>query len=117
MAGEGVRLLGVGLCLPTHSNPLRGAGKADLLHYWGDVRGQSGETVAIGTAAQYFAFAKHKAFLDIVGHQANDFQIDDAAWAEINRLAAEPGEVVALPAYERSGNTGMGGDLERQTTP
>ena len=51
--------------------------------------------------------------LDIVGHQGNDFQIDDAFWAEINRLAAEydkPGEMVALPGYEWSGNTGMGGD-------
>lgn len=95
------------------SNPLRIAADAALLHYWGDLHGQSGETVGTGTAAQYFAFAKHKAFLDIVGHQGNDFQIDDAFWAEINRLAAEydePGEMVALPGYEWSGNTGMGGD-------
>jgi hypothetical protein len=49
----------------------------------------------------------------IFGHQANDFQIDDTFWTEINRLAAEydtPGEMVALPGYEWSGNTGMGGD-------
>jgi Protein of unknown function (DUF3604) len=95
------------------SNPLRAAPDAPLLHYWGDLHGQSGETVGSGTAAQYFAFAKHKAFLDIVGHQGNDFQIDDAFWAEINRLAAEydkPNEMVALPGYEWSGNTGMGGD-------
>ncbi len=49
----------------------------------------------------------------MVGHQGNDFQIDDAFWAEINRLAAEydePGRFVALPGYEWSGNTGMGGD-------
>ncbi|HEY7548063.1 MAG TPA: DUF3604 domain-containing protein [Hyphomicrobiaceae bacterium] len=95
------------------SNPLRAVADATLLHYWGDLHGQSGETVGSGTAAQYFAFAKHKAFLDIVGHQGNDFQIDDAFWAEINRLAAEydePGEMVALPGYEWSGNTGMGGD-------
>jgi hypothetical protein len=95
------------------SNPLRAVAEASLLHYWGDLHGQSGETVGSGTAAQYFAFAKHKAFLDIVGHQANDFQVDDAFWAEINRLAAEydkPGEMAALPGYEWSGNTGMGGD-------
>lgn len=99
--------------LLTRSNPLRIAADAPLLHYWGDLHGQSGETVGSGTAAQYFAFAKHKAMLDIVGHQANDFQIDDAFWAEINRLAAEydkPGEMVAVPGYEWSGNTGMGGD-------
>jgi hypothetical protein len=95
------------------SNPLRIVAEAPLLHYWGDLHGQSGETVGAGTAAQYFAFAKDKAQLDIVGHQGNDFQIDDAFWAEINRLAAEydkPGEMVALPGYEWSGNTGMGGD-------
>jgi hypothetical protein len=95
------------------SNPLRIVADAPLLHYWGDLHGQSGETVGSGTAAQYFAFAKHKALLDIVGHQGNDFQIDDAFWAEINQLAAEydkPGEMVALPGYEWSGNTGMGGD-------
>jgi hypothetical protein len=95
------------------SNPLRVAAGADLLHYWGDLHGQSGETVGIGTAAQYFAFAKHRAFLDIVGHQGNDFQITDEFWAEINRLAAaydKPGEMVAFPGYEWSGNTGMGGD-------
>jgi len=99
--------------LLVRSNPLRIVAEAPLLHYWGDLHGQSGETVGSGTAAQYFAFAKHKAFVDIVGHQGNDFQIDDAFWAEINRLAAEydkPGEMVALPGYEWSGNTGMGGD-------
>lgn len=99
--------------LLTRSNPLRIIVHAPLLHYWGDLHGQSGETVGSGTAAQYFAFAKHKALLDIVGHQANDFQIDDAFWTEINRLAVEydrPGEMVALPGYEWSGNTGMGGD-------
>lgn len=95
------------------SNPLRIVAHADLLPYWGDLHGQSGETVGAGTAAEYFAFAKHKAFLDAVGHQGNDFQINDAFWAEINRLAAQydkPGEMVALPGYEWSGNTGMGGD-------
>jgi hypothetical protein len=84
-----------------------------LGHYWGDLHGQSGETVGTGTAAEYYRFARDKAFLDIVGHQGNDFQIDAALWAEINRVAAEldePGRFVALPGYEWSGNTGMGGD-------
>ena len=82
-------------------------------HYWGDLHGQSGETVGTGTAAEYYRFARDKAFVDIVGHQGNDFQIDTAFWAEINRIAAEldePGKFVALPGYEWSGNTGLGGD-------
>jgi hypothetical protein len=95
------------------SNPLRIVEDAALLAYWGDLHGQSNETVGTNSAADYFAFARDKAFLDIVGHQGNDFQIEDDFWSEINRLAKEydkPGEMVALPGYEWSGNTGMGGD-------
>jgi hypothetical protein len=95
------------------SNPLRIVDETPLLHYWGDLHGQSGETVGTGTAESYYYFGRDKAFLDLVGHQGNDFQIDTAFWAEINRIAAEldePGQFVALPGYEWSGNTGMGGD-------
>ena len=59
------------------SNPLRIAAEPAFSHYWGDLHGQSGETVGTGTAAEYYRFARDKAFLDIVGHQGNDFQIDD----------------------------------------
>ena len=58
-------------------------------------------------------YARDKAFVDIVGHQGNDFQITDAFWQELNRLTAafdEPGRFVCVPGYEWSGNTGMGGD-------
>jgi len=95
------------------SNPMRVVETTALHHYWGDLHGQSNETVGTNTVADYFRFARDKAFVDMVAHQGNDFQIDDALWAEINRLAAaydEPGRFVALPAYEWSGNTGMGGD-------
>jgi len=95
------------------SNPLRIVDAAKRVHYWGDLHGQSGETVGSGTAAQYFQFARHKSFIDMTAHQGNDFQIEDEFWAEINRLSAEydqPGRFVAFPAYEWSGNTGMGGD-------
>ena len=53
------------------------------------------------------------AFVDMVGHQGNDFQITDAFWKKLNELTAEfdkPGKFVCLPGYEWSGNTGMGGD-------
>lgn len=95
------------------SNPLRIADEAPILHFWGDLHGQSNETVGTNTVQAYYAFARDRAFVDMVAHQGNDFQIDDALWAEINRLAAEydePGRFVALPGYEWSGNTGMGGD-------
>jgi hypothetical protein len=96
-----------------HANPLRVAASAPLRRYWGDLHGQSGETVGTGPAESYFRYARDKAFVDIVGHQGNDFQITDDFWHELNRLTAAfdvPGKFVCVPGYEWSGNTGMGGD-------
>ena len=95
------------------ANPLRVVAAAPLRRYWGDLHGQSGETIGMGTAEAYFAYARDKAFVDIVGHQGNDFQITDTFWTELNRLTAAydaPGHFVCVPGYEWSGNTGMGGD-------
>jgi hypothetical protein len=95
------------------SNPLRVVANAPLRRYWGDLHGQSGETVGTNPAESYFRYARDKAFIDIVGHQGNDFQITDSFWQELNRLTAafdDPGRFVCVPGYEWSGNTGMGGD-------
>jgi hypothetical protein len=95
------------------SNPLRIVAHAPLVHFWSDFHGQSGETVGSNSAREYFEFARDRAFLDIVGHQGNDFQITDAFWDELNRLTQEfnrPGHFVTIPGYEWSGNTGVGGD-------
>jgi hypothetical protein len=95
------------------ANPLRVVQETPLRQYWGDLHGQSGETVGTNPAETYFRYARDKAFIDIVGHQGNDFQITDAFWAELNRLTAafdRAGEFVCVPGYEWSGNTGMGGD-------
>ncbi len=81
--------------------------------YWGDMHGQSGESIGITTARQYFDFARNKAFLDATGHQANDFQVNNAFWRYLNELTAEyheDGRFVVLPGYEWSGNTAVGGD-------
>ncbi len=81
--------------------------------YWGDMHGQSGESVGINTAREYFQFARNLAFLDCSSHQANDFQINEAFWRHINELTAEfheDGRFLTLPGYEWSGNTGVGGD-------
>lgn len=81
--------------------------------YWGDLHGQSGESIGIGTARAYFTFARDAAFLDAAAHQANDFQINNAFWAHLNDLTAEfhaPGRFVTFPGYEWSGNTAVGGD-------
>lgn len=95
------------------TNPLRVVGQAPLRRYWGDLHGQSGETIGMGSAENYFRYARDTAFIDMVGHQGNDFQITDAFWKKLNQLTAEfdaPGKFVCLPGYEWSGNTGMGGD-------
>lgn len=81
--------------------------------FWGDMHGQSGESIGVTTARHYFDFARNNSFLDATSHQANDFQINNAFWAYLQELAAEyheDGRFCVLPGYEWSGNTGVGGD-------
>ena len=96
------------------SNPLRVAPPdAELVHYWGDTHGQSNETLGTNSAREYFEFGRDKAFLDVMGHQGNDFQITGDFWKELNRLSHEfdrPGQFVCIPGYEWSANTAVGGD-------
>ncbi len=96
------------------SNPLRVVAKAaPLVHFWGDTHGQSNETLGTNTAREYFEFGRDKAFLDVMGHQGNDFQITGAFWRELNGLSREfdkPGRFVCIPGYEWSANTAVGGD-------
>jgi hypothetical protein len=102
---------GAELC---RSNPLRvvPAGPG-LRHFWGDTHGQSNETLGTNTAREYFAFGRDRAHLDVIGHQANDFQITGPFWRHLNELSAafdEPGRFVCIPGYEWSANTAVGGD-------
>ena len=81
--------------------------------YWADLHGQSGESIGIGTSRAYFDFARNRSFLDATSHQANDFQVNNAFWAFLNKLTAhhqEDGRFVTFPGYEWSGNTAVGGD-------
>lgn len=81
--------------------------------YWGDLHGQSGESIGITTAAEYFDFARNKSFLDVSSHQANDFQVNNAFWQHVNELTAhhhQEDRFVTFPGYEWSGNTSVGGD-------
>jgi hypothetical protein len=81
--------------------------------FWGDLHGQTGETVGTNTIESYFDFARNKAFLDVTSHQANDFQIKGNFWDKLNALTAEldePGRFTIFPGYEWSGNTAVGGD-------
>ena len=81
--------------------------------YWGDLHGQSGESIGVTTSRQYFDFARNKSFLDVSSHQANDFQVNNAFWRYLNELTKEfhqDGRFVVFPGYEWSGNTAVGGD-------
>lgn len=94
------------------SNPLRIA-DTELLPYWADLHGQSGETVGTSTIHEYAEFARDLAGIDAICHQGNDFQITQSIWNSINSESAEfddAGRFIFLPGYEWSGNTGMGGD-------
>ncbi len=95
------------------SNPMRVADDLPHTTLWGDLHGQSEETIGTNSARDYFRFARDRAFVDVIGHQGNDFQITKAFWADLNALMAEfhePGQFITVPGYEWSGNTGLGGD-------
>ena len=95
------------------SNPLRVIAGAELLPYWGDLHGQSEETIGTNSARDFHAFARDLAFLDATAHQGNDFQITTEFWQHLNDLTREFNQdqrFIAFPGYEWSGNTGLGGD-------
>jgi len=108
-----IELLDDDAVIAARSNPLRLSSSKDLLPYWGDLHGQSEETIGTNSAREFFEFGRDKAFLDVCCHQGNDFQITKGFWAQLNELTAEfnvDDEYISFPGYEWSGNTGMGGD-------
>ncbi len=87
--------------------------KGEVAGFWGDLHGQTGETIGTNTIESYFDFARNKAFLDVTSHQANDFQVTAEFWKHLNKQTAiydEPGRFTVFPGYEWSGNTAVGGD-------
>ncbi len=107
-----IAVLGASGAVLAKTNPMNVRG-GPWASCWADMHGQSGESVGINTAREYFAFARDLAFLDATSHQANDFQINGAFWRHINDLTAEfhqDGRFLTLPGYEWSGNSGVGGD-------
>jgi len=95
------------------TNPLRIVQTQTLLPYWGELHGQSEETIGTNSARDFFEFARDKAFVDVCVHQGNDFQITTEFWQHLNELSKEfnvEGQYIVIPGYEWSGNTGLGGD-------
>ncbi len=95
------------------SNFLKQIKEPEYFHYWGDLHGQSEETIGSNTAKEYFTFARDKAFLDVAAHQGNDFQITKPFWEDLNKLTKDfyqRNKFVTFPGYEYSANTALGGD-------
>lgn len=89
------------------------AEKRAVQPFWGDLHGQSEETVGTNPVSAYFRFARESALVDFAGHQGNDFQITKEIWQEICGQANaqnDPGHFVAYVGWEWSGNTPVGGD-------
>ena len=81
--------------------------------WWGDLHGQSEETIGTNTIDDYFRFARDCGLVDVAAHQGNDFQVTDAFWQQVNdttRAWNQAGRFVTFPGYEWSGNTPLGGD-------
>jgi len=108
-----IELLDADGVIVAQSNPCRFVETSDLLPYWGDLHGQSEETIGTNSARDFYEFARDKAFVDICVHQGNDFQITNEFWNWLNELSAEFTEdqrFIVFPGWEWSGNTGLGGD-------
>ncbi len=96
------------------SNPLLcESSAAEFRPFWGDLHGQTGETMGINTVEDYFRFARDKAAIDFCCHQAIDFQVTPAAWDEIKRQTKTfhaPGRFVTFLGIEWAALTSAGGD-------
>jgi len=96
------------------SNLIRALSPGEPKTWWGDLHGQTRATVGTGTIEEYFAFGREVALLDMMCHQANDFQVTDEEWQRLRREIDrfhETGRCVIFVGYEWSGMTPGGGDL------
>lgn len=81
--------------------------------YWGDMHGQTRQTVGTGMLEDYYSFSRDKACIQFTGWQGNDFEVSDATWADIRKYTQkfnEEGKFLVYLGYEWSGTTPQGGD-------
>jgi hypothetical protein len=95
------------------SNVVRALAVGEAKTFWGDLHGQTRATVGTGTIEEYFAFGRDLALLDMMCHQANDFQVTEEEWQRLRREIDrfhQDGRCVIFVGYEWSGMTPGGGD-------
>lgn len=81
--------------------------------FWGDMHGQTRQTVGTGMLDDYYSFARDKACIDFTGWQGNDFEVSDETWQDIRDYTKkynEEGRFLVYLGYEWSGTTPQGGD-------
>ncbi len=120
---EGLKVLGQGFWhleitdeaegFHAYSNPSRCTAAGAETLYFGDMHGQTRETVGTGLLDDYYRFARDKAAVAFTGWQGNDFEVTDETWQEIRKKSkeyTEEGRFLAFLGYEWSGTTPQGGD-------
>jgi hypothetical protein len=109
-----VRIQGTCGSLSAWSPPIGIKDRSEEFHaYWGDLHGQSEETIGTNTVEDYFRFARDSALLDFCGHQGNDFQVTPEIWRRIKDASKDfhaSGRFVTMPGYEWSAVYPNGGD-------
>jgi hypothetical protein len=95
------------------SNLIHALRAGEAKTFWGDLHGQTRATVGTGTIEEYFAFGRDVALLDMMCHQANDFQVTEDEWQRLRQNIDrfhQDGRCVIFVGYEWSGMTPGGGD-------
>lgn len=79
--------------------------------YWGDFHG--GQLMDVRKLPDYYQYARDVSGIQFCSYQRNDHEMTDPEWAQQQTTDAEfnqPGRFVALPGYEWSAETHLGGD-------
>jgi hypothetical protein len=97
--------------LRAEGNPMTVSADSGYRRLWGDFHG--GQLVDPEKIAAYYAYARDVSGLSFVSNQRNDHEMTDPEWELQKKTELDfyhPGEFIALPGYEWSADTHLGGD-------